>query len=82
MMVRMANHEDSTVISNIELQAASLFPDELLPKALCDKTLPLYEIESAIEEQRLTTFRDFIPSRRLYDKFGFVLLELDDIPDE
>ncbi|WP_445374613.1 hypothetical protein ACSLVK_22330 [Photorhabdus tasmaniensis] len=38
MMVRMANHEDSTVISNIELQAASLFPDELLPKALCDKT--------------------------------------------
>ncbi|WP_445493581.1 GNAT family N-acetyltransferase [Photorhabdus sp. SF281] len=140
--VRMGNHEDSTVINNIELQAASLFPDELLPKALSDKTLSLYTIESAIQEQQLwiaeidqkqvgfalirglnqltllaeidvlpkyhgqriastllkvvieqlkqrnetalylTTFRDFIPSRRLYDKFGFVLLASDDIPDE
>ncbi|ETS30903.1 hypothetical protein BB987_02770 [Photorhabdus temperata] len=51
--VRMGNHEDSTVINNIELQAASLFPDELLPKALYDKTLSLYEIESAIQEQQL-----------------------------
>ncbi|EQB99074.1 hypothetical protein [Photorhabdus temperata] len=30
MTVRMENHEDNTVINNIELQAASLFPDELL----------------------------------------------------
>ncbi|WP_350304029.1 hypothetical protein [Photorhabdus viridis] len=53
MTVRMGNHEDSAVINNIELQAACLFPDELLPKALCDKTLPLYEIKSAIQEQQL-----------------------------
>lgn len=140
--IRVANDEDSAAISDIELQAASLFPDELLPKALCSQTLPVCEIESSIQEQRLwvaesdqnlvgfalirslnqltllaeidvlpeyngkgiasallnliieklkqrnktalylTTFRDFTPSRRLYDKFGFVVLESDNIPHE
>ncbi|NHB91061.1 hypothetical protein C5469_02555 [Photorhabdus cinerea] len=142
MTIRMASYEDGVNISDIELQAASLFPDELLPKTLCSQTLPVHEIESAVQEQRLwvaesdqkrvgfalirfsnqltllaeidilpeyngkgiasallnsiieklkqhdktalylTTFRDFIPSRRLYDKFGFVVLESGDIPDE
>ncbi|MGS0629666.1 MULTISPECIES: GNAT family N-acetyltransferase [Photorhabdus] len=140
--IRTASYEDSAAISDIELQAASLFPDELLPKALCSQTLPVCEIKSSIQEKRLwvaesdqklvgfalirslnqltllaeidvlpeyngkgiasallnliieklkqhnktalylTTFRDFIPSRRLYDKFGFVVLASDDIPDE
>ncbi|TNH41955.1 GNAT family N-acetyltransferase [Photorhabdus luminescens] len=140
--VRKATYEDSTTISDIERQAASLFPEKLLSKALGDQTLPTYEIESGIQKQQLwvaesdqklvgfalirrlnqlmllaeidvlpkyhgqgiastlisliieqleqnketalylTTFRDFMPSRKLYDKFGFVILQSDDIPDE
>ncbi|MCT8341816.1 MULTISPECIES: GNAT family N-acetyltransferase [Photorhabdus] len=140
--VRRATYKDSATISDIERQAASLFPEELLPKVLGDQTLPAYEIESSIQEQRLwvaesdqklvgfalirrlnqlmllaeidvlpkyhdqgiastllsliieqleqnketalylTTFRDFLPSRKLYDKFGFVILHSNDIPNE
>ncbi len=30
----------------------------------------------------LITFRNFLPSRKLYDKFGFVILQSHDIPNE
>ncbi|MBS9424444.1 GNAT family N-acetyltransferase [Photorhabdus caribbeanensis] len=140
--IRRATYEDSAIIRDIERQAATLFPEKLLPKALCNQTLPMYEIKSGIQKQQLwvaesdqklvgfalirrlnqlmllaeidvlpkynsqgiastllrsiieqleqsketalylTTFRDFMPSRKLYDKFGFVILQSNDIPDE